>query len=139
MASVAVMLPAGTVSPRPTEEMPTTRSTPCSANARSPARAKPEYASSTLGAVGSAGTSQKTARAPANALSTTAASECEPWTTSACSRTRSGSREGSRAITRTASPGVPPGSPSRWSRSWRPMELVGAVTTIMEISTGCVT
>ena len=59
-------------------------------------RVKPAKAASTDGARGSAGVSQKTASAPANALSTTAASPCEPSTMSRSSRTPAGSCDGSR-------------------------------------------
>nr|WP_240973254.1 hypothetical protein [Nonomuraea sp. FMUSA5-5] len=52
----------------------------------------------------SGGTSQKTASAPSKARSTTAASPCEPVTTSTRPRAASGSRAGSRTITRSFSP-----------------------------------
>ena len=80
----------------------------------------------TLPAFGSAGTSQKTASAPANASATTDGSLCEPRTTSARSATPGASRAGSRATTRTTAPLA-----SRFWTTWRPMPLVGAVTTII--------
>jgi len=65
----------------------TTRPTPCLLNASAAGRVKPAKAASTEGARGSGGASQKTASAPANALSATAASPCEPSTMSRSSRT----------------------------------------------------
>jgi hypothetical protein len=63
--------------PRPSMETPTTRPTPCLVNASAAGRVKPAKAASTNGARRSGGVSQKTAPAPApaNALSTTAASQ----------------------------------------------------------------
>src|SRR5439155_777697 len=73
----------------------------------------------------SAGVSQKTASAPANALSTTAASPCEPSTMSRSLRTSAGSCDGSRAMTRRCSP-----LSSRLPSTWRPIWPVGVVMTI---------
>ncbi len=111
--------------PRPSMETPTTRPTPCLLNASAAGRVKPAKAASTDGARGSAGVSQKTASAPANALSATAASPCEPSTMSGSSRTSAGSCDGSRAMTRSCSP-----LSSRLPSTWRPIWPVGVVMTI---------
>src|SRR5580693_8432291 len=115
--------------PRPSMETPTTRPTPCLLNASAAGRVKPAKAASTEGAQGSAGVSQKTASAPANALSTTAASPCDPSTMSRSSRTSAGSCDGSRAMTRSCSP-----LSSRLPSTWRPIWPTGVVMTIMGTS-----
>src|SRR6478736_10552644 len=115
--------------PRPSMETPTTRPTPCLLNASAAGRVKPAKAASTDGASGSGGVSQKTASAPANALSTTTASPCEPSTMSRSSRTPAGSWDGSRAMTRSCSP-----LSRRLPSTWRPIWPAGVVMTIMGTS-----
>src|SRR5580704_8127439 len=115
--------------PRPSMETPTTRPMPCLLNASAAGRVKPAKAASTDGARGSGGVSQKTASAPANALSATAASPCEPSTMSRSPRTPAGSCDRSRAMTRSRSP-----LSSRLLSTWRPIWPAGVVMTIMGTS-----
>src|SRR5689334_2248389 len=131
MASEPVAKPAWAAQgvPRPSMETPTTRPTPCLWNASAAGRVKPAKAASTDGARGSSGVTQKTASAPANALSTTAASPCEPSTMSRSSRMSAGSWDGSRAMTRSCSP-----LSSRLPSTWRPIWPTGVVMTIMGTS-----
>lgn len=131
IASDPVTRPASPATgvPRPSAEMLTTRPTAWVLNASAAGRLKSTYAAKTLSAFGSAGTSQNTASAPANASATTDGSLCEPRMISTRSATSGASRAGSRATTRTATPSM-----SRFCTTWRPIPLVGAVITIMGLS-----